>query len=107
LRYTNSSVSKSKITEVFEPTISEIRFKISKKKYQLDTEFSTTKINGNIVLSESENKDQQNVNSIIRETDLVLKEIQKFSLKYNLGFSKREFSADIRRSVYIAKRVKI
>jgi len=107
LRYTNSSVSKSKNTEVFEPTISETQFENPKKKYQFDTESSVTKINSNIVLSESEDKNQQNASPIIRETGLVLKEIQKFSLKRNLGSSKQKSPADIRRSVYIAKRVKI
>ena len=107
LRYINPSVSKSKNTEIFEPTISEAQFENPKKKYQFDTEFSATKINSNIVLSESEDKDQQNTSPIIRKTDFVLKEIQKFSLKYNLGSFKQKPSADIRRSVYIAKRVKI
>lgn len=107
LRYATPFASKPKNTEVFEPTISEARFENPQDKRQLDTESSATKVDGNIVSPESEDEDQQDASPIIREAGFIIKEHQKSSLKRNLGSSKRELPAGIRRSARVAKRVKI
>ncbi|KAJ5220834.1 uncharacterized protein N7469_009721 [Penicillium citrinum] len=118
LRYANPSASKPKNTEVLEPTISEaihylgtsspaLRFEKIENDHSLDTDSSATKVTGNIVSPEPEDEDQQDASPIIREAGLVLKETQKSSLKRNLGSSKWEPPAGIRRSARVAKRLKI
>ncbi|OQE20073.1 hypothetical protein PENSTE_c014G05695 [Penicillium steckii] len=120
--YANPSDSNAKNTEVFEPLISEDIHYLDSSATEVnddivspgpededlaDPRSSTPKANVDVISPKPEDGDQQNTSSIVREAGLVLKETQKTSLKRNLGSSKWEPPAGIRRSARVAKRVKI